>query len=31
MTNADYVLAFEEVVVPISREFDPDLVIGEWR
>lgn len=28
MTDADYIHAFEKVVMPISREFDPDLVIS---
>ncbi|RKP07643.1 hypothetical protein THASP1DRAFT_16759 [Thamnocephalis sphaerospora] len=27
MTSADYVLAFEKLVIPIGREFAPDLVI----
>ncbi|KAF2092952.1 hypothetical protein NA57DRAFT_49412, partial [Rhizodiscina lignyota] len=26
-TDADYLLAFQKVVMPIAREFDPDLVI----
>lgn len=29
MTDADYIHAFEKVVMPISREFDPDLVISK--
>lgn len=28
MGDADYMLAFQQVVMPIAYEFDPDLVIG---
>jgi len=27
MGDAEYILAFEEIVMPVAREFDPDLVI----
>ena len=27
MTDGDYLLAFQQVVMPIAQEFDPDLVI----
>lgn len=27
MTDADYLLAFQKIVMPIARDFDPDLVI----
>lgn len=27
MTDADYIMAFQQVVMPIAVEFDPDLVI----
>lgn len=29
MGDADYIHAFEKVVMPISREFNPDLVVSE--
>jgi hypothetical protein len=29
MGDADYMFAFQEVVMPIAQEFNPDLVIGE--
>ena len=29
MGDGDYMFAFQEVVMPIAQEFDPDLVIGE--
>lgn len=29
MGDADYMHAFQDVVMPISREFDPDLVISK--
>lgn len=28
LTDADYLHAFREVVMPIASEFDPDIVIG---
>jgi acetoin utilization deacetylase AcuC-like enzyme len=28
MNDADYLYAFQEVVMPIAYEFNPDLVIG---
>ena len=31
MNDADYMYAFQEVVMPIAYEFDPDLVIGNVR
>lgn len=27
MTDADYIMAFQQVVMPIAMEFDPDLVL----
>lgn len=27
MTDADYVLAFQKIVMPIAQDFDPDLVV----
>lgn len=29
MSDGDYLYAFQEVVMPIAYEFDPDLVISE--
>lgn len=29
MGDGDYMYAFQEVVMPIAQEFDPDLVIGK--
>lgn len=29
MGDADYMFAFQEVVMPIAQEFNPDLVIGK--
>lgn len=29
MGDGDYMFAFQEVVMPVAQEFDPDLVIGE--
>lgn len=29
MGDGDYVHAFQEVVMPIATEFDPDLVISK--
>lgn len=29
MGDADYIYAFQKVVMPIAAEFDPDLVISE--
>lgn len=29
MTDADYIYAFQRVIMPIAYEFDPDFVIGE--
>jgi histone deacetylase 6 len=28
MGDGDYMFAFQQVVMPIAYEFDPDLVIG---
>lgn len=28
MGNAEYMYAFQQVIMPIAWEFDPDLVIG---
>jgi histone deacetylase 6 len=28
MGDGDYMFAFQQVVMPIAREFDPDFVIG---
>ena len=28
MGDGDYMYAFQQVVMPIATEFDPDLVIG---
>ena len=30
MGDADYMLAFQHVVMPVAYEFDPDLVISEF-
>jgi histone deacetylase 6 len=30
MNDADYLLAFDRVVMPIAKEFSPDLVIGVY-
>lgn len=29
MGDGDYMHAFQQVVMPIAREFNPDLVIGK--
>jgi acetoin utilization deacetylase AcuC-like enzyme len=29
MGDGDYMYAFQEVVMPIAQEFDPDLVISK--
>lgn len=29
MGDADYLYAFDSIVMPIATEFDPDLVIGK--
>lgn len=29
MGDADYIYAFQRVVMPIAQEFDPDFVIGK--
>lgn len=31
MGDADYVYAFQQVVMPIAYEFAPDVVLGEFR
>ena len=31
MGDADYVYAFQQVVMPIAYEFAPDIVLGEFR
>jgi len=31
MGDADYMLAFQNVVMPIANEFDPDLVISTCK
>lgn len=28
MGDGDYIFAFQQIVMPIAHEFDPDLVIG---
>lgn len=30
MGDADYMLAFQHIVMPVACEFDPDLVISEF-
>lgn len=30
MGDGDYMYAFQQVVMPIAQEFDPDLVIGKY-
>lgn len=30
MTDADYLYAFREIVIPISMEFNPDLLVGKY-
>ena len=29
MGDGDYMYAFQQIVMPIAREFDPDFVIGK--
>lgn len=29
MGDADYLLAFQQIVMPVAYEFDPDLVISK--
>lgn len=31
MGDADYLLAFQHIIMPVAYEFDPDLVISEER
>jgi hypothetical protein len=28
--DGDYIYAFEKVVMPIAKEFAPDIVLGRW-
>jgi len=28
MGDGDYMYAFQQIVMPVAREFDPDFVIG---
>lgn len=28
MGDGDYMFAFQQIVMPIANEFDPDMVIG---
>lgn len=30
MGDGDYMYAFQQVVMPIGQEFNPDLVISMW-
>ena len=30
MGDAEYMLAFQHIVMPVAYEFDPDLVISEF-
>lgn len=30
MGDGDYMYAFQQVVMPIAQEFDPDLVISKF-
>jgi hypothetical protein len=30
MGDGDYMFAFQQVIMPIAIEFDPDLVIGRF-
>lgn len=30
MGDADYLLAFQHIVMPVAYQFDPDLVISRW-
>ena len=30
MGDGDYMYAFQQVVMPIAQEFNPDLVISRW-
>lgn len=30
MGDADYLLAFQHIVMPVAYAFDPDLVISEF-
>jgi len=30
MGDADYIHAFQKIVMPIAMEFAPELVISEW-
>lgn len=31
MGDADYIFAFQHVVMPVAYDFDPDLVISEEK
>ena len=28
--DVDYIYAFEKVVMPIAKEFAPEIVLGKW-
>ena len=30
MGDSDYLYAFQQVVMPVAYDFNPDLVISEW-
>lgn len=30
MGDADYIYAFQQIVMPIATEFNPDFVIGNY-
>ena len=30
MGDGDYMFAFQQIVMPIAREFDPDFVVGKF-
>jgi histone deacetylase 6 len=30
-TDADYIHAFQQIVMPIATEFAPELVISKWE
>jgi len=31
MNDADYLFAFQKLVMPIAYEFAPDFIIGTWK
>jgi acetoin utilization deacetylase AcuC-like enzyme len=28
MGDGDYLYAFDEIIIPIAKEFDPEIIVG---